>query len=99
MVFDLARGLYWRLEEDGLLFGMSNPVEALARARDRLAVPASDAPATRCARARRAGARPAPGLAATIDFTPDSPADRRAGDHPGGRPDRGSVVASAGGHG
>ncbi len=28
MVFDLAAGLYWRPEEGGLLFGMSNPDEA-----------------------------------------------------------------------
>ena len=27
MVFDLASGLYWRPEEGGLLFGMSNPEE------------------------------------------------------------------------
>src|SRR6201994_1658132 len=27
MVFDLPSGLYWRPEEDGLLFGMSNPDE------------------------------------------------------------------------
>ena len=27
MVFDLAAGLYWRPEEGGLLFGMSNPEE------------------------------------------------------------------------
>ena len=27
MVFDLAAGLYWRPEEGGLLFGMSNPDE------------------------------------------------------------------------
>ncbi len=27
MVFDVASGLYWRPEEDGLLFGMSNPEE------------------------------------------------------------------------
>src|SRR5580698_11246244 len=27
MVFDLAAGLYWRPEEGGLLFGMSNPAE------------------------------------------------------------------------
>ena len=33
MVFDLARGLYWRLEEDGLLFGMSNPDELPGEAR------------------------------------------------------------------
>ena len=27
MVFDLSAGLYWRPEEGGLLFGMSNPDE------------------------------------------------------------------------
>jgi sarcosine oxidase subunit beta len=27
MMFDLRRGIYWRLEEDGLLWGMSNPHE------------------------------------------------------------------------
>ena len=27
MVFDLSAGLYWRPEEGGLLFGMSNPAE------------------------------------------------------------------------
>jgi sarcosine oxidase subunit beta len=27
MVFDLRAGVYWRLEEGGLLFGMSNPTE------------------------------------------------------------------------
>src|SRR6185437_1487394 len=27
MVFDLAEGLYWRPDEGGLLFGMSNPDE------------------------------------------------------------------------
>ena len=48
MVFDLAAGLYWRPEEGGLLFGMSNPDEPpgenrevdegyLARMRARLA--------------------------------------------------------------
>ena len=31
MVFDLARGLYWRLEEGGLLFGMSNPTRRPGR--------------------------------------------------------------------
>ncbi len=52
MVFDLAAGLYWRPEEGGLLFGMSNPDEPpgenrevdedyLARMRARLARPGS----------------------------------------------------------
>jgi sarcosine oxidase, subunit beta len=34
MVFDLTAGLYWRPEEGGLLFGMSNPEEPPGRARD-----------------------------------------------------------------
>src|SRR5580658_3999594 len=33
MVFDLAAGLYWRPEEGGLLFGMSNPDETPGEAR------------------------------------------------------------------
>jgi sarcosine oxidase subunit beta len=32
MMFDLRAGLYWRLEEGGLLWGMSNPNEALGEA-------------------------------------------------------------------
>jgi sarcosine oxidase subunit beta len=72
MVFDLAAGLYWRPEEGGLLFGMSNPDEPpgdnrevdqdyLARMRARLArlVPAS------------AGLGLRRIWAATIDYTPD----------------------------
>src|ERR1019366_1753846 len=31
MVFDLSAGLYWRPEEGGMLFGMSNPDERPAR--------------------------------------------------------------------
>src|SRR6202044_1794434 len=72
MVFDLAAGLYWRPEEGGLLFGMSNPEEppgwatevdqahlALMRARlDRLV------PVTAQLGLRRL-------WAATIDYTPD----------------------------
>jgi len=34
MVFENAIGLYWRLEEGGLLFGMSNPDEAPGKARE-----------------------------------------------------------------
>ena len=34
MVFENALGLYWRLEEGGLLFGMSNPDEVPGRARE-----------------------------------------------------------------
>ncbi len=72
MVFDLPDGLYWRPEEGGMLFGMSNPHERpgpvscvdepyLARMRQRLAqlVPVS------------AGLGLRRVWAATIDYTPD----------------------------
>jgi sarcosine oxidase subunit beta len=100
MVFDLARGLYWRLEEDGLLFGMSNPDEAPGPARE------IDWPYLRRMRRRLDALVPAArglGLrrvwAATIDFTPDhlpivGPAITPAGDRIDGL-----WVASAGGHG
>jgi sarcosine oxidase, subunit beta len=72
MVFDLAAGLYWRPEEKGLLFGMSNPEERpgpagriddeyLAKMRERLA---ELVPVTRGLGLRRI-------WAATIDYTPD----------------------------
>jgi sarcosine oxidase, subunit beta len=72
MVFDLAAGLYWRPEEGGLLFGMSNPDEQpgeagsvdeayLARMRERLA---TLVPVTAGLGLRKT-------WAATIDYTPD----------------------------
>ena len=72
MVFDLAAGLYWRPEEGGLLFGMSNPDEEpgeaacidepyLALMRQRLA---ELVPVTAGVGLRRV-------WAATIDYTPD----------------------------
>ncbi len=72
MVFDLAAGLYWRPEEGGLLFGMSNPDEPpgenrevdeeyLAKMRSRLA---ALVPVTAGLGLRRI-------WAATIDYTPD----------------------------
>jgi sarcosine oxidase subunit beta len=72
MVFDLSAGLYWRPEEGGLLFGMSNPDEPpgkqravdeayLARIRARLA---ELVPVTADLGLRRV-------WAATIDYTPD----------------------------
>jgi sarcosine oxidase subunit beta len=72
MVFDLSAGLYWRPEEKGLLFGMSNPQERpgpaarvddeyLAGMRERLA---ELVPVTRGLGLRRV-------WAATIDYTPD----------------------------
>ena len=99
MVFDLSAGLYWRPEEGGLLFGMSNPDEApgenrsvdegyLALMRERLArlVPVSGSLGLRRI------------WAATIDFTPDhlpiiGPALSPAGPMPG------VTVACAGGAG
>jgi sarcosine oxidase subunit beta len=72
MVFDVPSGLYWRPEEGGLLFGMSDPDDPpgenrtidfgyLALMRSRLA---ERVPATAGLGIRRA-------WAATIDYTPD----------------------------
>jgi len=99
MVFDLSAGLYWRPEEGGLLFGMSNPEEPpgenrsvdhdyLARMRTRLEILV---PATVGLGLRRV-------WAATIDYTPDhlpiiGPAAGRDG------PLAGVTVACAGGAG
>ncbi|HEV2242928.1 MAG TPA: FAD-binding oxidoreductase [Streptosporangiaceae bacterium] len=99
MVFDLSAGLYWRPEEKGLLFGMSNPDERpgpaacvdehyLALMRERLG---QLVPVTRGLGLRRV-------WAATIDYTPDhlpiiGPA------HAGDEVLSGVTVASAGGAG
>ena len=72
MVFDLAAGLYWRPEEGGMLFGMSNPEEPpglargvdlpyLERIQERLR---QLVPVTAGLELRRT-------WAATIDYTPD----------------------------
>jgi sarcosine oxidase subunit beta len=99
MVFDLSAGLYWRPEEGGLLFGMSNPDEPpgvavsidepyLALMRQRLA---DLVPVTAGLGLRRI-------WAATIDYTPDhlpiiGPAIT------GTRLISGATIASAGGAG
>jgi len=95
MVFDLAAGLYWRPEEGGLLFGMSNPDEPpgdnrevdegyLTKMRARLA---ELVPVTAGLGLRRI-------WAATIDYTPDHlPIIGPAPGWPG------VTVASAGGAG
>lgn len=100
MVFDIGAGLYFRLEEGGLLFGYSNPDEPPgiareidwpyhARMRDRLA---ELAPMTRDLALRKL-------WVATIDFTPDHfPIVGPALDADGAPMD-GVTVASAGGHG
>jgi sarcosine oxidase subunit beta len=100
MVFDIGEGLYWRLEEGGLLFGWSNPEEIPGEA---LAI---DWEFYERMRARLAGLVPATAAlalrkiwAATIDYTPDhlpivGPALAGTGD-----PIEGVTVASPGGHG
>lgn len=100
MVFDIADGLYWRLEEGGLLFGWSDPDEKPGDAR------AIDWAAYDRARARLAGFVPLTrelGLrriwAATIDYTPDHLPIVGPAVAPDGRSIEGVTIASAGGHG
>lgn len=99
MVFDVQAGIYWRPEEGGLLWGMSNPDELPGVATE------FDADYFALMRARVADLVPVTGKlglrrswAATIDFTPDhlpvlGPLLTDAG------PLEGTVVAAAGGHG
>jgi sarcosine oxidase, subunit beta len=100
MVFDVRQGLYWRQEEDGLLFGWSNPDEPPGIARE------IDWPWYERSRARLDELVPAArGLgirkawAAAIDFTPDHLPILGPGLDAGGAPIEGLTVASAGGHG
>jgi sarcosine oxidase, subunit beta len=99
MVFDLASGIYWRPEEGGVMWGMSNPDEAPGEAaqfdwsyyevmRERMA---RLLPVTAELGVRRV-------WAATIDFTPDHLPILGPALTPDG-PIEGSVVAAAGGHG
>ncbi|TME45416.1 MAG: FAD-binding oxidoreductase [Chloroflexi bacterium] len=100
MAFDLSGGLYWRLEDGGLLFGMSNPDEPpgvarsvdwayLSAMRQRLAM---FLPVTRQLELRKV-------WAATIDYTPDHQPILGPAIRPDGRVIEGVTVASAGGHG
>jgi glycine/D-amino acid oxidase-like deaminating enzyme len=100
MGFDVTAGLYWRQEEDGLLFGISDPDEAPGEARS------IDPVAQRRARQRLGELVPASrglGLrkawAATIDYTPDHLPVLGPGLGPDGEPIEGVTIASAGGHG
>jgi sarcosine oxidase subunit beta len=100
MVFDIGAGLYWRLEEGGLLFGWSDPNDRPGEAR------AIDWPMYEAMRSRLAGLVPATaglGLrriwAATIDFTPDHLPILGPGLAATGARIEGVTVASAGGHG
>jgi sarcosine oxidase subunit beta len=99
MVFDVQAGIYWRPEEGGLLWGMSNPEEPPGVARE------FDHEYFDLVRARMADLVPVTGKlglrrtwAATIDFTPDHLpilGPLLVDDVPVG----GTVVAAAGGHG
>jgi sarcosine oxidase subunit beta len=100
MVFDIGAGLYWRLEEGGLLFGWSDPDEqpgearmidwdAFERWRERLA---GFVPLTRELGVRKV-------WCATIDFTPDHLPILGPALTPDGERLNGVTIASAGGHG
>ena len=100
MVFDIGEGLYWRVEEDGLLFGWSDPDEAPGEARS------INWPMYERARARLADFVPVTRelairkiWAATIDYTPDHLPILGPAMTPGGDRIAGAFVASAGGHG
>ena len=59
MAFDIGAGIYWRPEEGGFLWGMSNPAEEPGPGHDdRLDLPAEDAATARthCSLRRRASA-------------------------------------------
>jgi sarcosine oxidase subunit beta len=100
MVFDLGRGLYWRLEEGGLLFGMSNPDEKPGVARE-IDWPYLHRMQRRLERlvpaARGLGLRKA--WSATIDFTPDHQPILGPAITPSGERIEGVTIASPGGHG
>ncbi|GIV00323.1 MAG: sarcosine oxidase subunit beta [Actinomycetota bacterium] len=100
MVFDIGRGLYWRLEEGGLLWGMSNPRETpgpareidwrhLAAMRRRLA---TLVPITRGLGIRKV-------WAATIEYSPDHLPIIGPAITPEGETIGGVTVATAVGHG
>jgi len=100
MVFDLGAGLYWRLEEGGLLWGMSNPNETPGRARS-IDWPYLKTMQRRLARyvpvTKELGIRKA--WAATIDYTPDHLPILGPALRPDGSSIDGVTVASPGGHG
>jgi glycine/D-amino acid oxidase-like deaminating enzyme len=100
MVFDIGAGLYWRLEEGGLLFGWSDPDEqpgearsidwaAFDRWRERLA---GFVPLTRELGVRKV-------WCATIDYTPDHLPILGPAITPDSTALDGVTIASAGGHG
>ena len=100
MVFDIGVGLYWRLEEGGLLWGMSNPTEepGPARAIDRPYLQKMQrrlhhlVPTTRGLGIKKV-------WAATIEYSPDHLPIVGPAITPLGEPIDGLSVASAVGHG
>jgi len=100
MVFDIGEGLYWRLEEDGILFGWSNPDDPPGVARsvdwafyERMRARLDElVPATRGLGIRKI-------WAATIDFTPDHLPILGPGLLADGTRIDGLTIASASGHG
>jgi sarcosine oxidase, subunit beta len=100
MGFDVAAGVYWREEEEGLLLGMSDPDESPGEARS------IDPAAQHRARGRLGELLPASrglGLrkawAATIDYTPDHLPILGPALGPADEPIEGLTLASAAGHG
>jgi sarcosine oxidase, subunit beta len=100
MGFDVEGGLYWRQEEDGLLFGVSDPGEAPGEARS---IDEATQHAAREHLARLLPMTRALGLrkawAATIDYTPDHLPILGPALDAGGEPIEGLTLASAAGHG
>ncbi len=100
MVFDIGAGLYWRIEDGGLLFGWSDPDELPGEAK------AIDWPFYERMRGRLADLVPVTGelglrriWAATIDYTPDHLPILGPALDDEGLPIGGVTVASPGGHG
>jgi sarcosine oxidase subunit beta len=100
MGFDLGAGLYWRLEEGGLLFGMSNPDEPPGPARE-IDWQYMETMRKRLARylPTTAGLKLRKAWAATIDYTPDHLPILGPAVMSNGRRIDGVTVASPGGHG
>ena len=100
MVFDLEVGLYWRLEEGGLLWGMSNPTETPGPAReiDRPYLQKMERRLNRLVPVTRGlGMRKV--WAATIEYSPDHLPIVGPAITPEGEPIEGVSVGSAVGHG
>jgi sarcosine oxidase subunit beta len=100
MTFDVGAGIYWRLEEGGLLWGMSNPDETpgvakeidwpyLRKMEERLN---ALVPVTKGLGIRKA-------WAATIEFTPDHMPILGPVIDADGAPVEGTTVAGCAGHG